>query len=118
MSGLQSSAAILAIIVAGLWAVPTPTLAQGAAPAPGVTSRPSGPEGQAIPGIPEGRDEVGSGSSSEPLSDKLDRSSGVIRPPSGVDSGLTQTPPAAGPRSTPVIPPPGTPGGEPGITAK
>jgi hypothetical protein len=46
--------------------------------------------------------------SNEPLSDKLDRSGGVIGPPPAVDPGMTISPPPAGPRSTPVIPPPGT----------
>ncbi len=54
--------------------------------------------------------ESGSGSSTEPLSDRLDRSRGVLRPPGGIDPGLTQAPPSAGPRSTPVIAPPGTRG--------
>jgi hypothetical protein len=54
--------------------------------------------------------EPGSGGSTEPLSDRLDRSRGVLRPPGGIDPGLTQTPPSAGPHSTPVIPPPGTRG--------
>ena len=62
--------------------------------------------------IPE--DPATSGSSTEPLSDKLDRQGGVIHPPSDVDPGMTQAPPAISPESTPVIPPPGSPGGKPG----
>ena len=63
--------------------------------------------------IPEG-----SGSSTEALSEKLDRSGGVIHPPSGVDPGIKQAPPAIGSHSTPVIPPPGSPGGKSGVTPK
>jgi hypothetical protein len=63
--------------------------------------------------IPEG-----SGSSTEPLSEKLDRSGGVIHPPSGVDPGIKQDPPAIGSHSTPVIPPPGSPGGKSGVNPK
>ena len=59
-----------------------------------------------------------SGSSTEPLSDKLDRSGGIIRPPSGVDPGITQAPPAVSSKSTPIIPPPGAPGGKRGINPK
>ena len=59
-----------------------------------------------------------SGSSTEPLGDRLDRSRGVLRPPGGIDPGLTQAPPSAGPRSTPVIRPPGTRGGEGEINPK
>jgi hypothetical protein len=66
--------------------------------------------------VPE--DPATSGSSSEPLSDKLNRSGGVIRPPGDVDTGMTQAPPAIGSQSTPVIPPPGSPGGKPGINPK
>ncbi|HYU13009.1 MAG TPA: hypothetical protein VEK82_10570 [Stellaceae bacterium] len=66
--------------------------------------------------IPE--DPATSGSSTEPLSEKLDRSGGVIHPPSGVDPGIRQTPPAIGSHSTPVIPPPGSPGGKRGVNPK
>ena len=66
--------------------------------------------------VPE--DPATSGSSTEPLSDKLNRSGGVIHPPGDVDSEMTQAPPAIGPKSTPVIPPPGAPGGKPGVNPK
>jgi hypothetical protein len=62
--------------------------------------------------------EPGSGSSTEPLSDRLDRSRGVLRPPGGIDPGLTQAPPPSGPNSTLEIAPPGTPGGKPGANPK
>jgi hypothetical protein len=58
--------------------------------------------------VPEDTGSGKSGSSSGTLSDKLDRSDGVIHPPSGVDPGMHHAPPPTGPRSTPVIPPPGT----------
>jgi hypothetical protein len=48
---------------------------------------------------------VGSGSGDD-LSQKLDRSGGVIRPPLGIDPAITQLPPQAGRHSMPVIPPP------------
>jgi hypothetical protein len=66
--------------------------------------------------IPE--DPATSGSSTEPLSEKLDRSGGVIHPPSGVDPGIRQAPPAISSHSTPVIPPPGSPGGKRGVNPK
>ncbi len=50
------------------------------------------------------------------LSDQLARSKGVICPPAGVDPGIS-APPIGGGR-TPVIPPPGTPGGDPNIVPK
>ena len=66
----------------------------------------------------QGKIPEGSGSSTEPLSEKLDRSGGVIHPPSGVDPGIKQDPPAIGSHSTPVIPPPGSPGGKSGVNPK
>ena len=66
--------------------------------------------------VPE--DPATSDSSTEPLSKKLDRSGGVIHPPGDVDPGMAQTPPAIGSGSTPVIRPPGAPGGKPGVNPK
>jgi hypothetical protein len=56
------------------------------------------------------------GQGSEPLSDKLARSDGVLCPPAGVDPQMRAPTPDAG--NTPVIPPPGSPGGDPTIRPK
>jgi hypothetical protein len=53
---------------------------------------------------------------SRTLSDRLVESKGVICPPVGVDPGIT-APPIGGGRMS-VIPPPGTPGGDPSIQPK
>jgi hypothetical protein len=66
--------------------------------------------------VPE--DPATSGGSTEPLSDKLNRSGGVIHPPGGVDPEMTQAPPRVGSKSMPVIPPPGTSGSKRGINPK
>jgi hypothetical protein len=50
-------------------------------------------------------------------SSDLGRSGGVITPPADVDPQMKQTPPPSGARM-PVIPPPGTPGGDPSIKPK
>jgi hypothetical protein len=50
------------------------------------------------------------------LSDELSRSKGVICPPAGVDPGISV--PAVGGGVMPVIPPPGTPGGDPSVIPK
>jgi hypothetical protein len=50
------------------------------------------------------------------LSDQLSQSKGVICPPAGVDPGV-HVPPVANGRM-PVIPPPGTPGGDPNLIPK
>jgi len=51
-------------------------------------------------------------------SDQLSRSRGVIAPKSDVDPKMQVKPPDPGPTSTPVIPPPGSPGGNPNVVPK
>ncbi|HEX3350622.1 MAG TPA: hypothetical protein VHS58_21235 [Acetobacteraceae bacterium] len=43
---------------------------------------------------------------------------GVIRPPTDVDPGMKQGVPAPSAFPTPIIPPPGTPGGNPTVVPK
>jgi hypothetical protein len=50
-------------------------------------------------------------SASENLSERLDRSKGVIQPPQVIDPSMQVTSPNPDSRM-PVIPPPGTPGGD------
>jgi hypothetical protein len=52
----------------------------------------------------------------EPLGDRLARSDGVLCPPEGVDPQMHAPTPDAG--NTPVIPPPGSPGGDPNVRPK
>ena len=54
--------------------------------------------------------------SNESLGDKLAKSDGVMCPPAGVDPEIRAPTPDAG--TTPVIPPPGSPGGDPSIRPK
>ena len=56
------------------------------------------------------------GQRAEPLGDKLAKSDGVLCPPSGVDPEIRAPTPDTG--NTPVIPPPGSPGGDPNIRPK
>jgi hypothetical protein len=56
------------------------------------------------------------GQRDEPLGDKLARSDGVLCPPPGVDPAIRAPTPNTG--NTPVIPPPGSPGGDPTIRPK
>jgi hypothetical protein len=100
--------AAIAVLIAGATpATAAPVSSSNATP---TTEKPS--QGK----IPE--EPATSGSSTAPLSEKLDRSGGVIHPPSGVDPGIKQDPPAIGSHSTPVIPPPGSPGGKSGVNPK
>jgi hypothetical protein len=67
---------------------------------------------------PEVRDDAPTGPS---LSERLDRSNGVIAPPASTantDPGIVKPAPSTGARSMPVIPPPGTPGGDPNVQPK
>ena len=80
--------------------------------------QPHSPGAQRNTAMPREPDEGISGSSSESLSHELNRSGGVIHPPANVDPGLNQPAPDLGPHSMPVIPPPGTPGGNPDIKPK
>jgi hypothetical protein len=51
------------------------------------------------------------------LSERLDQSGGVIHPPSDVDSGIHVAPPATGDKM-PIVPAPGSPGGDPTVKPK
>jgi hypothetical protein len=56
------------------------------------------------------------GQAAEPLGDRLAKSDGVLCPPAGVDPEIRAPTPDTG--NTPVIPPPGSPGGNPGVRPK
>jgi len=114
---LLISGVLLAVAgAASAQAPPTPATppAQTAPPAPSraadCTPTQSTPQGNIAP---QG---TTTGQSSEPLGDKLARSDGVLCPPAGVDPEMHAPTPDAG--NTPVIPPPGSPGGDPTIRPK
>lgn len=65
-----------------------------------------------VPTHPEGT------SPDEPLGQQLSKSGGVIEPPAGIDSEIEVPAPQPDPKTTPVIPPPGSPGGDPSIQPK
>lgn len=56
------------------------------------------------------------GKRGEPLGDKLAKSDGVLCPPAGVDPEMRAPTPEGG--NTPVIPPSGSPGGDPNVRPK
>jgi len=74
------------------------------------TTNPPSERGATCPPDVKGEPPTVGGGSSEPLSDKLAQSKGVICPPAGVDREMQVTPPGGG--QLKVIPPPGTPGGD------
>src|SRR5580700_10754840 len=64
--------------------------------------------------VPEQRSTEGA--SDQTLSQQLNRSNGVIKPPSGIDPQVAKPPPKTG--STPVIPPPGSLGSPSSVEPK
>jgi hypothetical protein len=82
-------------------APPSPQRAAGCAPSDRLTTTPDG---------------TTTGQSREPLGDKLAKTEGVLCPPSGVDPDMHAPAPDTG--NTPVIPPPGSPGGDPNVRPK
>ena len=91
--------------------VTTPRIAPAQERAPGSTmQKPEADAPKQSPSLP---------STGETLSERLHRSDGVIEPPSGIDSGMHVAPkdPNAG-SNMPVIPPPGSPGGDQSIQPK
>jgi len=115
----RSSLSLLAAIFAGFALIHSgPCGAQ--APDQKLAQTPDQKPAAAAPAqiVPEDTAPGRSGSSQEPLGKKLSRTDGVIHPPQGVDPGLAVPPPPHAHGTMPVIPPPGTPGGEPGLRPK
>jgi hypothetical protein len=83
-------------------------LAQAPATPPAETAPPA--PGRAYNCAPTTPQDTTTGQSSEPLGDKLAKSDGVLCPPAGVDPQMRAPTPDSG--NTPVIPPPGSPGGD------
>jgi hypothetical protein len=98
--------------VAGAQAPPTPATppAATAPPAPVQPNDCTAMKGTTAPGVTTGQ-------GSEPLGDKLARTDGVLCPPSGVDPEMRAPTPDNG-NKMPVIPPPGSPGGDPTVRPK
>jgi hypothetical protein len=89
-----------------------PALAQNPQPAPpSSTTVPTAPPNSASP--PPERMAPADGT----LSNRLSQQKGTIKP-QNVDPGMTVSPPQNGTASTPVIPPPGSPGGNSSVVPK
>ena len=109
----SSALAMLAFALAGafvLWiAASSLSRAQPTAPSAAPTLQAPNPDAaKPSPTLP---------STGETLSERLDRSDGVIRPPSVGDSEI-RVPPKENTGTMPVIPPPGTPGGSQSVQPK
>jgi hypothetical protein len=80
-----------------------------------VTQQPSPPSDKAPPASPQTKP---GDKPNEPLSEKLDKQQGVLKPPSGVDPGMHKQPPATTGDKMPIIVPPGEPGGDQSVQPK
>ncbi|WP_048708412.1 hypothetical protein [Microvirga massiliensis] len=89
-----------------------PLQAQTAAPVP---ANPQTPRSEST-GPQDPRSTGSMNRPDENLSERLDRSDGVIHPPTDIAPDMAIRPPDPG--TTRVIPPPGTPGGDPSIEPK
>lgn len=101
--------AVLSILLLG--ASCAATAAQTAAP-----ENNARPGGACPPGTTQDAPTLGQKDESKSLSDQLAQSRGVICPPAGVDPQMHQPPPEGG--AMKVIPPPGSPGGNPNVQPK
>ncbi|ABD86559.1 hypothetical protein [Rhodopseudomonas palustris] len=108
-------AATLASGVAVAQAPPTTAPAQ-VAPAPQAGSSNCAPSRTAPEQGSITTPDATTGQGREPLGDKLARSDGVLCPPAGVDPEIRAPTPDVG--NMPVIPPPGSPGGDPTVRPK
>jgi hypothetical protein len=78
------------------------------------TKSPNQPRDQQAP--PQRQSEGPTTGAAPPLSDKLAQSEGVLCPPAAVDPEIVAPTPKTG--RMPVIPPPGSPGGDPTVRPK
>jgi hypothetical protein len=113
---LEIVALLAAAVLASVFVAPA--LGQGASPAapgspPCSPSLPPGSPGTATTGKGE---PLNPATPPENLSERLAQSDGVICPPPAVDPEIRLPTPDTG--RTPVIPPPGSPGGDPSIRPK
>jgi hypothetical protein len=117
-----SRLSLLVLLACGALSV-GPALAQ-APPTPATPMAPTAPTGVpsaanckpgevAPPGTTTGQ---GAPHGAQPLGDQLAKSDGVLCPPPDVDPEIRA--PAPGGGNTPVIPPPGSPGGDPTLRPK
>ena len=105
------------LVAAAFFGVQTVVHAQinGASPRDSKACDPDSGSHLKTPDTPTPKGSGATTGSSENLSDKLSRSDGVLCPPN-VDPEIKQPTPNTG--KMPVIPPPGSPGGDPSVQPK
>jgi hypothetical protein len=95
--------------------------ALGAAAQTGAPDDPHRPRDETTQAPDPRQDPRSTGATARPgenLSQRLERTEGVIRPPSDLNPDSRVRPPVADPGTTRVIPPPGEPGGNPLVQPK
>src|SRR5690606_14871919 len=93
-------------------------LSAATAQAPVQQQAPNMPAPKDVPAEKIDRDDPLATGSTNSLSDQLERSDGVIRPPETATPDMNVPAPVPDPGTTPVIPPPGSPGGNQAIDPK
>jgi hypothetical protein len=102
---LPAHAALLVALALG-----TPAIAQSPpelAPPPGAPQDATPPSESTTPPVVPGKPDE------KPLSEELKENEGVLEAPKALDQGIVREAPVPEPNTTPVIPPPGSPGGDP-----
>jgi len=108
--------AILALDPAAAFAQAPPSPATPPAPtASAPSAAPSAAHCQPGAGTPKNA-ETTTGQAAQPLGDQLAKTDGVLCPPPDVDPEIRAPTPGGG--NMPVIPPPGSPGGDPNLRPK
>jgi hypothetical protein len=111
---LAIAVTMAALVSAGLVTFSAGAQNPSTPPPPPQLGRPMSPNGGSFATGHEGTNQTPNQNS---LGNELSHSNGVITPPSTRDQGVLR-PPANGTQSTPVIPPPGTPGGNQNVQPK
>jgi hypothetical protein len=101
------------LLIAGLIIATASAASAQTAPSTNCTPTQASPQGTITP-----NDSATTGKSNEQLGDKLAKSDGVLCPPSNVDPAMRAPAPHSDSSNTPVIPPPGSPGGDQSIRPK
>jgi hypothetical protein len=117
MKPLMAASCVLMLASAAHAQAPASPATPPAQTAPPAASQPT----NCVPMSPNGtgmkaKDGTTVGQSGEALGDRLAKSDGTLCPPSNVDPEIRAPTPQAG--KMPVIPPPGSPGGDPSLRPK
>lgn len=114
---MRTARRLLALIAAGLSLAPSAVLAQ-TAPEPSPSAPPEVMEPPSESPAPTPDPSTGGPKPEEPLTKKLDEGEGVLEPPREIDPGIEKKVPENFEGNTPVIPPPGEPGGQSDVQPK